>query len=94
MKVPVTASGQFLFFGVCEFFSFFLVVANNRATAQGNYLWTAITDGLFGLQGFALFKLAVDDANGRTWASGLGSTVGGVLGSLFSIWITKLVYGK
>lgn len=94
MKVPKTAAGQFTLFMAVEAVSFFLVVANNRAVAQGNYWWTALTDTLFSLQAFAVFKLAVDDANGRTWAAGLGGTVGGVCGSLLSIWITKHVYGQ
>lgn len=94
MYVPRNRAGQFFFFGAIEFVSFFLIVANNRAVAQGNYMWTAVTDGLFGLQGFAVFKMAIDDPNARTWASGLGSTVGGTLGSMFSIWLTKRLYGQ
>lgn len=93
MKVPKKSSGQFLFFATAEFISFFIIVANNRAVAQGNYLWTAVTDTFFNLQAFVVMKMAIEDPNGRTWAAGLGATLGGTLGSLASIWVTKHVYG-
>lgn len=89
MTVPKTGSGQFLFFAAAEFVSFFIIVANSRSIAQGNYLWTGVTDTFFNLQAFVIMKLAIEDPNGRTWAAGLGATVGGTIGSLVSIWVTK-----
>ena len=93
-RVPTSAVGQFFFFGISEAVCFAVLVANTRAVAQGSYFWTAITDAGFGLQSFIVFKLAVDDKNGRTWAAGLGTTVGGVCGSLVSIFVTKHLYGQ
>lgn len=93
-RTPKTPLGQFLFFGLAEFLSFFIIVMNTRAVAQGSYLWTAITDSVFTLQGFALGKMMMDDANARTWYVGMGVVVGGTSGSLFSIFITKMLYGQ
>lgn len=93
LKAPKTWWGQFLLFFVTEFISFFILVANTRATAQGSYLWSAVTDTLFSAQGFVMFKFMADDINARTWWSGLGCTLGGTFGSLLSIWATKHLYG-
>jgi hypothetical protein len=93
VKVPQSKVGQFVFAFVVEFISFFIIVANTRALAQGSYLWTGVTDFGFGIQAFAIGKLMIDNKECRTWAFGLGSTAGGTCGSLFSIFITKHLYG-
>lgn len=92
MKAPSTRLGQFSLLFVAEFFSFFIIVANTRAFTHDSYLWTAITDTLFSLQSFAMAKLMMDDARARTWAAGLGATLGGTCGSLLSIFVTKRFY--
>lgn len=91
--VPKSSVGQFLFFAAAEAISFFVIVANTRALAQGSYAWTAVTDTLFSAQSFVLAKLMIDDKNARSWAAGLGMTVGGTCGSLLSIYVTKRLYG-
>lgn len=92
--IPASRAGQFVFFFCETFISYFVIVANTRAFTQGNYLWTAITDSLFTLQGFIVAKLMIDDKDGRTFWCGAGSTLGGTLGSLASIWCTKHLYGS
>lgn len=91
--VPASRAGQFVFFFFENFISFAIIVANTRAFTQGHYFWTAITDTLFSLQGFIVAKLMIDDKDARSLYAGAGSVVGGTCGSLFSIWITKHLYG-
>jgi hypothetical protein len=93
MRLPKTKLGMFLLFGIAEFFSFFIIVANTRAIAQGSYLWTAVTDTLFSAQSFLFAKLMIDNKEARSWSAGLGITIGGTCGSLLSIWLTKILYG-
>ena len=93
MTVPQSKWGQFLFGFVSEFVSFFVIVANSRAVAQGSYQWTAATDAFFSLQKFAMGKLMIDKKEMRTWATGLGTIMGGTCGSLCSIFVTKHLYG-
>lgn len=94
ITVPQSSVGQFFFFAIAEAVSFFVIVANTRALAQGSYTWTALTDTLFSAQAFVIAKLMIDDKNGRTWAAGLGMTFGGTCGSLLSIFVTKRLYGE
>lgn len=96
MRIPVPESkaGLFVFFGVLEAFSFFIICANTRALAQGSYLWTGVTDFFFTAQSFTVAKIMIDDEKARTWWAGLGMAVGGVLGSWLSIFVTKHVFGQ
>ncbi len=94
LTAPKTWYGQFLLMFITEFISFFIIVANTRAFTQGNYFWTAATDTLFSAQGFVMFKLMIDQKEARSWWSGAGCTLGGTCGSLFSIWVTKHLYGN
>jgi len=93
MRFPQSKVGQFSFMFLTEMVSFFIICANTRAIAQGTYFWTAVTDTLFSAQGFVVGKLMIDDKNARSWASGLGCTLGGTCGSLLSIFVTKHMYG-
>lgn len=94
MKAPQSKLGQFLLMFVTEAISFFIVVANTRAFTEGRYFWTAVTDTLFSAQSFVMFKIMADDKNARSWAAGLGCTLGGTTGSLVSIWVTSHLYQK
>ena len=93
LNVPKTAFGQFVFFFIAELICFFVIVANMRAVALANYLGAAATDLLFGLQAWGMMKLTVEHQEARTFAGGLGTTLGGVCGTLLSIWTTKHVFG-
>lgn len=92
ISVPKTKVGQFIFFFCTQCFSYFIIVANTRAYTQGNYLWTGITDALFASQNFLMIRIISkqDEATGL-WA-GMGYTIGGTVGSLISIWVTKCLY--
>lgn len=92
MKAPQSSAGQFALMFISQFISFFVIVANIRAFTRDLYGWTALTDGLIVAQNFAVAKLMMQDEKARTWWAGAGATVGGVCGSLCSIWVTKRLF--
>jgi hypothetical protein len=94
LHLPHTRLGQFAFYGLAELVSFAVITANFRAIAQGNYWYAGVTDFMNLVQGFAIGKFLMDDAEQRTWYTGLGAAVGGTCGTLLAIWITKHVYGQ
>lgn len=79
-----------LLFGA-QFLSYFLIVANTRAYTQGRYVWTAVTDTAIALIGFYTMKWISEGEDNRL-ATAMFYAMGGMLGSLVSIWVTKLVY--
>lgn len=93
MRIPTRPLGQFLFFGMTELITFFVITANFRAIAQGSYFWAGVTDYLTVLVNFAVGKLMMDDAKHRSWFVGFGFATGGTIGTLLSIWATKHLYG-
>ena len=94
LDVPKSSAGQFLFFFVSELVCFFVIVANTRAVALANYLGAATTDMAFGIQAWAMLKITVENKDARTFAGGVGSTLGGTVGTLLSIWATKHLFGR
>jgi hypothetical protein len=94
MKAPANRLGQFLFFFLVEFISTLIIVANERAFVQGSYGWTAATELLWGAQSFVMWKLMIDDTNGRSWSSGAGMVIGATAGAEISILLTKILYGR
>lgn len=78
---------------VTEFFSFFIIVVNTRAFTKGLYGWTMLTDGLFITQTFLVSKWMVEKPEARGLGAYLGFLTGGTIGSVFAIYITKLLYG-
>lgn len=79
--------------GFTEFLSFFVIVVNTRAFTQGKIGWTMATDGLFIIQTWAVGKWMVEDKQARgIWAL-LGFLIGGELGSVLGIVVTKYFYG-
>jgi len=95
MKLPTSNVGRFFFYFVIQFIIYGLLVANGRAYVQGLYMWTAITDASIAAMNFLvtrrLAKESQDDLHGPSFA---GYVLGGTIGSLFSIWITKMGYGQ
>jgi hypothetical protein len=78
-----------------QFVSYALLVANGRAYVLGSYLWTAITDTLIATMSFVVMRKMVKDSQDDLHGPSLfGYVIGGTLGSLFSIWITKILYGQ
>lgn len=84
---------QFFLFAGTQCLSYFLFVANGRAYTQGNYTWTAITDALYAAQSFFLIRRLVKEEANNAWAFA-GYVIGGTLGSLLSIAVTKHIYGR
>jgi len=94
LSVPKSVLGQFAFFFVAELICFFVITANMRAVALANYMGAAATDLLFGFQAWGMMKLTVEHEEARTFAGGVGTTLGGVCGTLLSIWVTKHWFGR
>jgi hypothetical protein len=93
IHVPHSPLGKFCFFFATQCLSYFLFVANARAYTQGLYLWTGATDGLFAMQSFIMLQLIAKDAQASGFWAGAGYTLGGVFGSLLSIFVTQHLYG-
>ncbi len=94
LQMPKSRTGQFVYGFVDQFLYFFIVCANFRALAIGLKCATAGTDVLITAQAFISKKLAIDKEEARTWWVGIGETVGGGLGSILSIVITKKIFGR
>lgn len=83
---------QGLILFVVQFFLNLIATVNMRATAQGNYLWTGITDFVTAVLGFATIYLIIEGGN---WVEKLiGFTVGAVAGSLIGIYLSKKILKK
>lgn len=85
---------RFWFWFAMEFLSYALIVANGRAYVQGHYFWTVLTDLSISAQGFILSKKFIADKDSLDWIAMAGYVLGGASGSVFSIFITKVVYGE
>jgi hypothetical protein len=92
--VPQSRIGRFLFCFVAQMISFFIIASNFRALAKGFYIWTAITDGGCVLQGTILTKLMIENVKMRDGWSLTGFTLGGMCGSLLSIFVTTHIWGS
>lgn len=94
MNIPKSKWGQFWFFFMTQCISYFMIVANTRAFTQGYYVWTAVTDTFIAGQNFIMIKAISKQEDDRNLWAGLGYTIGGMVGSLLSIWVTKHIYGQ
>lgn len=83
----------FLIACATEWFCYFIIVCNTRAFTQGSYKWTLITDGLFITQSFFVAKWMMEVKEARGISAYLGFLLGGTLGSLSAIYVTKHLYG-
>lgn len=83
---------QFSILFLSQGLSYFLIVANTRAFTHDRYGATLITDGLIAMQSFIVGKFMVETKELRSWVAGLGMTLGGMAGSVLSIWVTKRFY--
>jgi len=93
--MPTSNWGRFSFYYLVQFTSYALVVANGRAYVLGDYIWTAVTDSLIAALNFIVLRKMVKDSNEDLHGPSLsGYVIGGTMGSLFAIWITKMVYGQ
>jgi hypothetical protein len=95
ITLPKSNIGRGLFYFCMQFSSYAILVANGRAYMQGSYFWTATTDLIFATQNFFFIRKLAKDSNEELHGPSLiGYVLGGVLGSLFAIWVTKYVYGQ
>jgi hypothetical protein len=94
LRVPQSRLGQFAYGFADQFILYFIICANFRAVAIGLKCATATTDVLITAQSFVSKKLAIDKEEARTWWVGAGEAVGGGLGSILSIILTKKVFGQ
>jgi len=77
---------------VIQLVSYTLLVVNYRAVAHANYFWSAITD--FAIASFSFFiikKIAKSDDSLHLW---FGYAMGGLVGSIFGIWLSVLIHGN
>ena len=81
---------QFCLFFVVQCLQYFLITVNYRAVSQGRYGWTFISDMAVAFNGFLLIKRIADD---KTKWGLAGYTLGGAVGSVAAIWITKRLFG-
>ena len=84
---PKIKDALILFF--IQIANYSLLVINYRSVAQAHYFWSAVSD--FACASFSFFvikKIATSDNTFHGW---LGYAMGGVIGSVLGIWISKLM---
>jgi hypothetical protein len=67
-------------------FQYTIVTVNYRAIAQSRYVACVGTDVLIALGNFTMFKLII---GATTWLELAGYTLGGCLGGVTGIWLTR-----
>lgn len=77
---------KFLRMSVLQFVNYGLTAISFRMLARGSYLGIAITDALLSFWAFTMYKKIL---LAETHWEQAGYTVGGILGSLFALWITS-----
>jgi hypothetical protein len=93
MKLPQSKLGLFTFMFSVELSAFFISGAGGRATALGNYTWSAFFTTFLVIQNFAIIKIMAEDPRGRSWLAASGCAIGATLGVVGSIWVTKHLLG-
>lgn len=68
---------------------YFMLTINFRAIAQGRYIWMASTDLLIAGFGFFVIKKVAESNSNAAW---VGYTLGGMVGSIIALWVTKKVF--
>lgn len=75
-----------------QILSYSLLCINYRAVAQAEYFQAAISDFTIATLGYLVIKkLANSDNSFHQW---LGYSLGGVVGSIVGIWISKMLLGQ
>jgi hypothetical protein len=72
-----------------QFILNFVGTVNMRATAQGDYLWTIITDLMIAFLGFTAIKKIAEKGDGVQKL--IGFIIGAVTGSVLGIYISKKI---
>ena len=81
-----------LFFGI-QFLFYGLLCWNYRAIAQARYASVGLSDLCCAATSFTLIKMIADPDKKSKWAFS-GYVLGGACGSLFSVWMSKGVFGQ
>jgi hypothetical protein len=82
---------EFLIMFAIQVTSYSLLCINFRAVAQAHYTWSALSDFVFAsLSYFIIKRIAHSDNTFHQW---LGYALGGVVGSLFGIWLSTVILG-
>jgi hypothetical protein len=72
--------------------SYGLLCINYRAVAQAHYFWASLSDFAIATLGYFVIKrLATSDNTFHQW---LGYALGGVVGSLFGIYLSTVILGS
>lgn len=77
---------------IVQVVSYSLLCVNYRAVAQAHYLQSAVSDFAIATLGYFVIKrIANSDNSMHQW---FGYAMGGVVGSIVGIWISKLLLGQ
>ena len=77
---------------IIQVVSYGLLCINFRAVAQAHYLWASLSDFAIATLGYFVLKhLATSASTVHQW---LGYALGGVVGSLFGIWLSTVILGS
>lgn len=86
MKVKIK---EFLIMFGIQVTSYSLLCINFRAVAQAHYFWASLSDfAIATLSYFVIKRIATSDNTFHQW---LGYALGGVIGSILGIWLSKLI---
>lgn len=83
----------FAFWFAAEFVLYALIVANGRAFNQALYGATVASDMMISAFNFWFAVKFIEGKDNRTWPALTGCVLGGGMGSVVSIYITKVLYG-
>ena len=82
---------EFSIMFIIQVISYGLLCINYRSVAQAHYLWASLSDFAIATLGYFVIKrLATSDETLHQW---LGYALGGVVGSLFGIWLSTVILG-
>lgn len=79
----------FAYFFAVQFVAYGLLCWSYRAIAQANYWHIAMADTMYAALAFTIIK---DVAKAESRAAMAGYVMGGLAGSLFSVWLTTKVF--
>jgi hypothetical protein len=83
---------EFLLMFTIQVISYSLLCINYRAVAQAHYFWSALSDFAIATLGYFVLKhLATSASTVHQW---LGYALGGVVGSIFGIWLSTVMLGS
>ena len=80
---------EFTIMFAVQVISYTIICINYRAVAQAHYFWASLTDFAFASLSYFLIKRIANSDN--TFHQWLGYALGGVVGSILGIWLSKLI---